>query len=145
MREIRFRGKCVESGKLVYGFYGYKDLTDEHFIIIPTIDTFNNNRPQYFTDHLVIPETVGEYTGLKDKNCNEIYEGDIVRASSEGSWGKFEVRWRQEAAPQWILYPAWQSDKFWNLHGSLNKNGDYYDNVEVIGNIYENPELLNKN
>ncbi|MED0671740.1 YopX family protein [Aneurinibacillus aneurinilyticus] len=88
--------------------------------------------------------TLLQYTGLKDKNGKDIFEGDIVVAWSEGRSEKFEVRWRQESAPKWILYPAWQSQKFWNLHGTKREDGYYYDMVEVIGNIYEHPELLDE-
>lgn len=83
-----------------------------------------------------------QYTGLKDKNGIEIYEGDIVKASSTGIWGKFQVKWRQDGSPCWIMYPAWKSGITWSLHGTLNDKSEYQDDVEVIGNIYENPELL---
>ena len=83
-----------------------------------------------------------QYTGLKDKNGVEIYEGDIVEANSQGIKGTFEVKWRQEGSPSWILFPAWQSSQMWYLHAVETEKGYYKDNVTVIGNIYENPELL---
>ncbi len=83
-----------------------------------------------------------QFTGLRDKNRRDIYEGDIVTAWSQGYCGKFDVRWRQEGSPCWILYPAWQNREMWHLHGSKHGDGLYYDDVEVIGNIFENPELL---
>ncbi len=75
-------------------------------------------------------------------NSKEIYEGDIVKAWSTGSCGTFEVRWRQEGSPCFILYPAFQNGDMWRLHGTKDRHGNYYDDVEVIGNIYENPELI---
>lgn len=83
-----------------------------------------------------------QYTGMKDVKGVEIYEGDIVKASSRGIWGKFQVKWRQDGSPCWFMYPAWKSGVAWSLHGTLNDKGEYRDDVEVIGNIYENPELL---
>lgn len=86
-----------------------------------------------------------QFTGLLDKNGKEIYEGDIVVAYSEGYKGVFQIKWRQQGSPCYILYPAYQNKQQWHLHGSQldNNKGFYSDSgVEIIGNIYENPELL---
>jgi hypothetical protein len=84
---------------------------------------------------------VMEWTGLLDKQGKEIYEGDIVEAWSQGAHARFEVVWRQEGHPCFILYPAWQNGEFWHMHGSQESDGTFRDDLKIIGNIFETPEL----
>ncbi|PDY73605.1 hypothetical protein COK08_24835 [Bacillus cereus] len=129
MREIEFRGRKINSTDWVCG-----DLRK----------TQNGNIGISVNGRLYIvdAETIGQYIGLKGKENKKIFEGDIVKAWSTGSCGTFEVRWRQGGAPCFMLYPAFKNGERWRLHGTQDKLGDYYDDVEVIGNIHENPELL---
>lgn len=84
----------------------------------------------------VIPSTICQCTGLKDKNGNLIWENDIIKAWSQGTCAKGKIKQRIDGT--WIMYPAWQKGEMWYL--CPDNNGE--TTVEVIGNIFDNPELL---
>jgi uncharacterized phage protein (TIGR01671 family) len=140
MREYLFRGKRIDNGEWVHGCL--TQLQQDQVAIY-------DNRPcasslrlwEYIQLHTyeVIPETVGQYTGLLDKNGKEIYEGDIVKAWSQGVSAIGEVSRRIDGL--WIIYPAYQKQTIWGL--MPDKDGT--TTVEVIGNIYDNPELVEPN
>ena len=114
MREIFFRGKRTDNGEWEYGDLWCNPYGKRAVCIVSPINdqgTTGGNE--------VIPETVGQYTGLTDKNGRKIFEGDIMR--NAGNVVEF-------------------------YGGDFCINGDsplsYWTGTEVIGNIYDNPELL---
>lgn len=130
MREIKFRGKRIDNGEWAYGYYVGGVSTDNHSIVYADKENF------YCQDE-VIPETVGQYTGLKDKTGTEIYEGDIMRYDDAnygygGSYDKTHDGYKRTVIPSIpkMLGPDWDCESYWIIEW------------EVIGNIHENPELL---
>lgn len=120
-REILFRGKRVEGGKWIYGYlsFFYIDNPGKGRIFSPKeVRSFD-----------VISETVGQYTGLKDKNETKIFEGDIIH----GFGGNFAVRW----SPEICSFVAGEGRRILPAmtYGTMKS-------FEVIGNIYDNAELL---
>ena len=141
MREILFRGKKFENneiGEWVEGYYirkqdpFIKDL-DYHFIAKQNKD--RHGILLEVTDwYRVYPGTVGQYTGLTDKNGKKIFEGDVVKIGSEIiEWKCYHEVVFEEG--QWFyLHKTPFAKSYMGAWGNSI--------VEVIGNIYDNPELL---
>ena len=145
MREIKFRGKRVDNGEWVFGSFVPVALEGSNGDLISCGFIRRHNRGIGKMETIEVDrETVGQFTGLHDKNGKEIYEGDVLRFNGE--------------------YPmnldSWMGRRFWEKTGYV-----YYDDKEsrftctemgnqvstsywiacskeVIGNIYEHPELL---
>ena len=124
MREILFRAKRKDNGKWVYG--SYVKYTDYDGIMVDLIFTGNGNPND------VIPETVGQYTGLTDKNGKMIFEGDIVIYAGEMHEVVFET---QNNSAYFGVKIA--ENETWHLGHYVEPN-----RLEVIGNIHDNPNLL---
>lgn len=159
MRTIKFRGKSIENNQWVYGSLVIDSMTGDKMAIIEWADMseVNKNGGAYvWVD--VFPETVGQFIGLRDKKGNDIYKDDIVESWSSGSKGTFKIHWRQESAPCWMLYPAYQCKQFWSISATEHKKGKqfisvtgnvstskkegfYDDGIEIIGNTHDNPEI----
>lgn len=125
MREILFRGKRTDSYNDTEGFFAsYKGRA----YIIEMVNELVVNW------HEVIPESVSEYTGIKDKNSKRIFEGDIIKVKFEGfTWSNMRVDFKQGA--------------FCLVHGEYNRLYKFNGlapsvSLEVIGNIHDNPELI---
>ena len=124
MREIKFRGKDRRTGEWFFGNLYDKDNRGRTHICTTLKGSLD-----------VIPETVGQYTGLKDCNGKEIYENDIVMLNSTI---KSEVVWHGKLGAFALLEPYSQIVGERPLGGML----EYFPNLEVIGNMYDNVELL---
>lgn len=129
MRKIEFRGKTVDGGEWIYG-----DLIqmDDECYIQYTEYVSQGEWDSSYTDcvgEVVDTETVGQYTGLTDKNGTKIFEGDIIKINEQYTR---VVRYSEVKASfvtcdenQWLGYLK-----------------DYNKPIRVIGNIYDNPEIL---
>lgn len=131
MREIKFRGREKESNKWVFGYARHWKCCygDEWHI-----QGENDNV------HIVIPETIGQFTGLKDHKGREIYEGDIVKVVSYGEESFHVVEYMSnEDYPAFDLVPVLGDGECNSLSYCL---GDCDTKITVIGNIHDNQELL---
>lgn len=130
MREILFRGKRVCDGEWVYG--SLVVLANGVYSIIPK-DAEQWSVSEYNMAFAVIPETVGQYTSLKDKNGTQIFEGDVVYSDE---CTKYIVYMDAEYRCGW--YPFAQGDGC----GCCEYEVESPKYCTVIGNIHDNPELL---
>lgn len=123
MREIKYRGKRVDNGEWVYGYYWFNHMGN-HFIR----ETINKNGAIGIVDYEVLPETVGQFTGQKDAHNEEIFEDDLLEDCDD----VYTVEWNNDDAMFSLICDNISLD-----FGDCN--GEWY---EKIGNIHDNPELL---
>jgi uncharacterized phage protein (TIGR01671 family) len=136
MREYKFRGKCVERDKWVYGCY-VKGVQEDKAYILKNHDGYWSWSDIWF---VVYPETVGQFTGLHDKNGREIYEGDILRDTDNEIYYVDFIRGCFYLKTKYISFPhlGWTE---WLPMCEIDRLANPVD-FEIIGNIYENPDLL---
>lgn len=125
MREIIFRGKRIDTGEWIYG-----DLL--HNVDVVKIREQEPNIQHCARSFVVIPETVGQYTGLTDKNGNRVFEGDIVYY--DGSCHK-------------VVFESRNGTGYFGIAVGENETWEFGNStpaymMAVVGNIYDNPELL---
>lgn len=144
-REIKFRGKRVDNDEWAYGFVYRHDPPLQCFVgdnkELPTFSILKTgfadwNMPRPIEQHEVDGKTISEYTGLNDKNNKEIFGGDIWKCENKiGVVVYFECSWKIK----------WDTNEI-----ERNAYGDLFLNVTtsilpdecIIGNIYDNPELI---
>jgi uncharacterized phage protein (TIGR01671 family) len=127
MREIKFRGLDIGGREWVYGDLIHYE-SGQAAIFSRQLSRYGYEATEISRRTLIKPDTIGQYTELKDMNNREVYEGDILRDIDTGQVTRVAYN-----APSFIL--------------ADNKRFFYWsfcvDAKEVIGNIHENPELLN--
>ena len=148
-REIKFRGKSIFYNEWVYGNL---IISGDEFCIAG-YDIYRKGESPWFWEEEEVPsDTIGQFTGLKDKNGKEIYEGDIVEwlffytiHSSNGADGDREellkgvIEWRQGGFVFGVLENDFENAGWYSIS---DLHTETQTDVEVIGNIYDNPELL---
>lgn len=140
MREILFRGKRLDNGKWVEGFLVRTTLGST--IIVNEVEEYSCGCCIGIgsANFEVDPYTVGQYTGMKDKNGKRIFEGDIIQYYERQLDGKdtpvcdVVVYTEGGFAVKSYFLNNWLWD---SVHGNIQLR-----DVEVIGNIHDNPELL---
>ena len=150
MREILFRGKRKDNGYWIYGNFNFYPDINRTFIrknnkeLLPSFQTSLEDE--------VISKTVGQYTGLADKNGTKIFEGDVIKsdngrisAISVVLYGKFEPKHFYDLIERYVRPRP--TEKLYGLFAKSTEGEEMLLSecshlIEVIGNIHDNPELL---
>ena len=137
MREILFRGKRVDGGEWCYGVPLVEGWSKKTYIA-----SYEYSSLTFIQQIEIIPETVGQFTGLTDKNGKRIFEGDIIRIKGN----EYNEDWKEVDYNGMVIF---KDGGFCAIDGtpddySVRRYGlvrGVFD-IEVIGNIHDNPELL---
>lgn len=144
MREIIFRGKRTDNGEWVKGYYSAELYSNTHYISAWYYGSYAEL--QKFE---VDPETIGQFTGLTDVNGTRIFEGDIVKTHYGNAV-------KADFVEQVVFFngifctmykPNAAACGWYSIIGGprpISPTTVYMDRVEVIGNLHDNPELLNE-
>lgn len=153
MREILFRGKRLDNGEWVYGYYSPANIP-----LMGCVGHFINEGGYRAIE--IDPETVGQFTGLTDKNGTKIFEGDIFKFDDEvwescyTSCGTEYNLWEvvnygvvgfneESAKYDFVKYKYNENSVEADLHENNSiEFADFVSELEVIGNIQDNPELM---
>jgi len=150
-REIKFRGVSTNTGKFIYGYFNYD--WDGKGDLKPCIQSSITEMKSSFTNTIIDINTLSQYTGLKDKNGKEIYEGDILREPPKGDWDKINYGCYE------VFFHDGDANSDYNIGYCINRSHYHgavcggiipqfkpkqVSKMIVIGNIYESPELLTK-
>jgi uncharacterized phage protein (TIGR01671 family) len=136
-RQIKFRGRWTDYGEWVYGYLIHDDIIRSRGIAIGT-EAMSCKSEVLYSGFRVIPETVGQFTGLTDENEKEIYEGDILQSFEHGQIKQLHV----------VRY---FDGRFWAVLDNKPKECTACwlpfcradtERVKIIGNIHDNPDLL---
>lgn len=130
MREILFRGKALKTSEWVFGFVQKKQVIGGvNWLIHEDLRAST----AYHAPIVINPSTIGQYTGLTDKNGTKIFEGDICKFESYiEEFTNYEILWRVN---MWVAL-AWEE----NIADVLDLF--FCERSIIIGNIHDNPELL---
>lgn len=127
-REILFRGKRIEDGKWVEGYLlKYSPIYEEKAYILPLHSVC-------VSDIEVDPKTICQYTGLTDK-AGRRFEGDIFQASDGDYIQRYVITWNEDSL-------EWSAECIGDPDGTLPLCEFKVEEIEVVGNIFDNPELL---
>jgi len=143
MRDIKFRGKKFDNGEWIYGCI-IGGASEGLPVIVGDDFDVDDDYIRLNTWCSVDTSTVGQFTGLLDKNNKEVYEGDIVEGNWLGGTRKGNIVFIEEIASFGVLFEGRETPcAILNKLDWFTKNYDFQ--CEVIGTIYETPELLEAN
>ena len=152
IREVIFRGKRLHDNKWIYGNF-ISDCEGNPHIIEPRFFCEDGHHLQYEdntdTPVFIIPETVGQFTGLTDKNGVRIFEGDILDVSSDVAYGGVAVHRLGYFVVEFhngCFMKSALDDPQLSFFDNAKRKGLYHfistDIHNIVGNIHDNPDIL---